>query len=331
MSNQTFNSIKERQGIHEIESIINEKYSNMTGLIIRKNDIQIYEKYFNDYTKEDQVHIASVTKSIISILIGIAIDKGYIQSVDQYVLDFFPDYILKRGEKTIQKVTIKELLTMTAPYKFKSEPYTKVFSSDDWTKATLDLLGGKTMTHEFKYTTIGIQILSGVLVSATGESVMSFTKRYLFEPLEIEPPANRKINSKEEHFDFLKKKGMSGWVIDPLGTNTAGWGLTLSTCDLVKIGQLYLNKGIWNGVQLISSNWIAQSTTEKSAMGKLPYGYLWWIIKDEGMKGYAAIGDGGNIIYVSPQENIVIGITSSFKPRAKDRVELIKSEILPRI
>ncbi|MBU5234170.1 hypothetical protein KQI01_03270, partial [Vibrio cholerae] len=79
---------------------------------------------------------------VISVLIGIAIDKGYIKNIEQKVLEFFPDYTVKRGEKTIQNITIKNLMTMTAPYKYKSEPYTKIYTSDDWVKATLDLLGG---------------------------------------------------------------------------------------------------------------------------------------------------------------------------------------------
>lgn len=96
---------------------------------------------------------------MIALLTGIAMDKGYIQSVEQKVLKFFPEYTVKRGEKTIYDVTIRHLLTMTAPYKYKSEPWTKVCTSDDWTKAALDLLGGRSgITGEFKYSTLGIQI-----------------------------------------------------------------------------------------------------------------------------------------------------------------------------
>lgn len=107
------------------------------------------------------MNVMSVTKSVIALLTGIAIDKGYIESVDQKVLDFFPKYTVKRGEKTIYDVTIRHLLTMTAPYKYRSEPWTKVCTSDDWTKAALDLLGGRSgITGEFKYSTLGIQIMS---------------------------------------------------------------------------------------------------------------------------------------------------------------------------
>nr|WP_271406831.1 serine hydrolase [Tenacibaculum soleae] len=298
-------------------------------MVVVENNKIAYENYFQEYNQKDTIHIASVTKSIVSILIGIAIDKGFINGIEQNVLDFFPEYKIKRGEKTIQKVTLRHLLTMTAPYKYKYEPYTKVYSSEDWTKATLDLLGGKTISGNFKYTTIGIQILSGVIVTATGKSVLDFATENLFRPLGIKEPNNQRIQSKEEHFSFLKDKHVTGWVIDPKGVNTAGWGLTLTTRDIGKIGQLYLNKGMWNNTQIVSSRWIEESTKKQSQWGKLSYGYMWWVINEEKNNSFAAIGDGGNIIYVSPKDKIVIAITSHFKPRAKDRIDLINKKISP--
>lgn len=137
--------------MNNFEDLIEKEYSNIAGIAIRKDNHLIYEKYFDGYTPDDALHIASVTKSIISILIGMAIDKGYMKNIEQHVLDFFPNYIVKRGEKTIQNITIANLLSMTAPYKYKSEPYTKVYSSDDWVKAALDLLGGKGSIGVFNY------------------------------------------------------------------------------------------------------------------------------------------------------------------------------------
>ena len=111
------------------------------------------------------MNVMSVTKSVTSLLIGIAIDQGLIKSVDDYVMDYYKEtYTPKRGEQTIFKVTIKHLLTMTAPYKGKSEPWTKVCTSDDWTLTTLDVLGGrKGITNEFRYHTLGVQILLGII------------------------------------------------------------------------------------------------------------------------------------------------------------------------
>ncbi|KYG31772.1 serine hydrolase [Alkalihalobacillus trypoxylicola] len=313
------------ESITNLEDLITKNYSNITGIVISKNVHLVYEKYFDRYTKDDLVHVASVTKSITSILIGIAIDKGYIKNIEQKVLEFFPDYTIRRGEKYIQLITLKHLLTMTAPYKYKSEPYTKVYSSDDWVKSALDLLGGKNEVGEFNYSTIGTNILSGILSNATGQSVSDFATQNLFKPLGIDAPKPTFIQNKEDYLAFLKDKYVTGWIADPKGVNTAGWGLTLSPRDMIKIGQLYLNGGRWNGKEILSTKWIVDSTMEKSRWRELSYGYLWWILKD----GYAALGDGGNIIFISPQKEIVIAIASRFMPRTKDRIELIRSHIMP--
>ncbi len=314
----------------ELEQLILEKYSNIAGIVVQRGGINEYERYYNGSSEESRIHVYSVTKSIISILVGIAIDKGYIKSVQQKVLDFFPDYKIKRGEKVIEKVTLENLLTMTAPYKYKSAPYTKYFSSSDWVSAALDLLGGKDTIGEFRYTPlIGPDILSGILVKATGKSVLDFSTEHLFKPLGIETPPNITLNNKEEHMAFSKAKFANGWVCDPKGINTAGWGLTLSAVDMAKIGQLYLNNGVWNEKQIVSASWVATSTKEHSRWQKenLPYGYLWWIIDDG--SGYAAMGDGGNIIYVNPSKELVVSIISTFIPRPNDRIKLIRDYIEP--
>ena len=116
------------------------------------------------------------------MLFGIAIDKGYIKNLDEKVIDFFPNYKIKKREKTIQHITIKNLLTMTAPYKYKSNPYTKFFSSADWVTSSLDLLGGSGKIGDFRYApVIGIDILSGILINTTGQSVLEFAQDNLFE------------------------------------------------------------------------------------------------------------------------------------------------------
>lgn len=313
----------------ELEKIISSSYDNTAGIVVLKNGKALYENYYSGYTATNKLHVFSVTKSIISILIGIAIDKGYIKSIDQKVLDFFPDYKVKRGEKTIQNVTLKDIMTMTAPYKYKSEPYTKYFTSHDWVKSALDLLGGKGKIGEFRYTPlIGPDILSGIIVKTTGQSVLDFATEYLFSPLGINVEGNVVFRNKEEQLAWYKEKNIRGWVADPQGVNTAGWGLSLTPMDMAKIGQLYLDGGGCNGKQIISAEWIEESTKEHSKWGDLSYGYLWWII-DNKEHIYAALGDGGNVIYVNTKKKMVVSIASLFMPHAKDRIKLIKEYIEP--
>ena len=320
-----------QEQIKRMEEAIAADYKNMVGMVIIKNGEMVYENYYNGCSADSRIHVFSVTKSIVSILIGIAVDKGLIKSIEDKVLDYYPDYILKRGEKTLPEIRIKDILTMTVPYKYRFNPYTKYFTSIDWVKFSLDKMGGKGKIGEFRYAPIiGPDVLSGILVKATGQSVLDFAKENLFEPLEINIEKNITFHSKEEQMEFYKSADMNGWVADPQGVNTAGWGLTISPVDMAKIGQLFLNKGDWNGEQIVSEKWVEESTTEHSRWKKLnlPYGYLWWIGE---MGGYAAMGDGGNIIYVNPDRNLVVAITSLFYPRAKDRIEFIEKYIMTSV
>lgn len=317
--------------VRKLEDKINKDYNNIAGIVVLKDGEIQYENYFNGCSRESTIHIYSVTKSIVSILIGIAIDKGYIKSVNQKVLDFFPNYIVKKREKSIQNITLKNLITMTAPYKYIIPPYIKYFTSNDMVNFSLDYLGGLGKIGKFKYTPlIGPDILSGILANVTGQSVLDFARENLFTPLGINIYGNIRFNSKEEQLAFNNATNISGWVVDSCGINTAGWGLALSPMDMAKIGQLYLDGGIYNGKQIVSTKWIKDSTTEHSRWKKLnlPYGYLWWINNDI-EDGFAAMGDGGNVIYVNKDRNIVVAITSLFKRNVTDRIDFIKNYIEP--
>lgn len=319
--------MKQEELMKKVEVLIREEHKNVGGIVVQKSGNICFEKYFNDFMKDDPFHVFSVTKSIISILIGIAVDKGAIENIDQKVLDFFPEYTIKRGEKVLQNVTIKDMLTMTVPYKYKFAPYTKYFSSSDWVKSALDLMGGRGKIGNFRYAPlIGPDVLSGILVNATNKSVLDFAIENLFAPLGINVEGNVVFNSKEEQIAWYKDRKMKGWVADPKGINTAGWGLSLKTRDMAKLGQLYLNHGVWEDKQIVSSEWVEQSTQEHSHWDEKKYGYLWWII-DKKENSFAALGDGGNVIYINPKKDLVVAISALFMPRAKDRIPLIKEYI----
>lgn len=317
-----------QEKLEVFEKLVNSSYRNIAGVVVRKEGRTLYENYFNECTADSRIHVFSVTKSIISILIGIAVDQGYIKSPDQKVLDFFPDYEARKREKTIQNITLKNLLTMTAPYQYMFPPYIKYFMSNDMVKFSLDLLGGKGKIGKFRYTPlIGPDILSGILVRTTGKSVFDFAAENLFSPLGITVAHNVTFRTKEEQIAFNQAKDISGWAADLAGTNTAGWGLTLSPVDMAKIGQLCLDGGMWKKKQIVSAKWIEESTKEHSRWEKLhlSYGYLWWINKD----GFAAMGDGGNTIYVNTRKSTVISIASLYMPKVRDRIELIQKYLEP--
>ncbi len=319
----------------ELHDLITRQQPNICQMVVVKDGETVYSDTWNDYKKDDCVHVMSVTKSIMALLIGIAIDRGQIHSVDDKVLDYFPEYKVKRGEKTIYEVTIRHLITMRAPYKGKGDPWSKVCSSENWTYTSLDFLGGKKgLTDEFKYSSVCLHILSGILYRATKMKPVDFANEYLFEPLGIKKHKTYIAKSAEEHREFtiskLPKENL--WFSDTQGLGTPGYGLCFCAEDMAKIGVLCLNNGKYDGRQIVSSSWIEEMTRAKTVEGKhfrgMAYGYLWWIA-DRNKKIYAAIGNSGNVIYVNPGKNLVVAVASYFKPTIFDRVDFIREYIEP--
>ena len=311
--------------------------SNIRQIYALKDGKPVYDDCWHGFKTEDAMNVNSVTKGVVALLAGIALDKGYIKSIDQKVMDFFPDYSVKRGEKTIYDVTIRHLLTMTAPYKGKSEPWKKVCTSNDWTITTLDYLGGRSgITGEFRYATIGIQILVGIIERATGEKCIDFANRNLFDPLGLPRRISHGDSSKEDQFDFFMNKNPRKyeWYCDPQGTVTAGWGICMSALDMAVIGAMVLYGGQYNGKRIISEEYIEDMIAPHLKLGErfgfMNYGYLWYKPYDD-REVYAAIGDSGNIIYVSRENGVSVGMTGTFKPRIFDRVDFIEKRVLPAI
>ena len=284
---------------NELHDFITERQPNICQITAIKDGREVYSDTWNDYTESDCVHVMSVTKSVMALLIGIALDKGQIGGVNDKVLDYFPEYKVKRGEKTIYDVTIKHLLTMRAPYKGKGDPWSKVCSSENWTYTSLDFLGGrKGLNDQFCYSKI-------------------YTAK-----------------SAEEHREFtiskLPKENV--WFSDRQGLGTPGYGLCFCARDMARLGLLCLNKGMYEGKRIVSQAWIEEMTNARKVEGKhfrgMDYGYLWWIV-DSDKKIYAAIGNSGNVIYVNPEKNLVVAVASYFKPTIFDRVDFIRDHIEP--
>ena len=319
----------------ELHKLIETEQPNICQIAAMKDNKMVYSDCWNNYLPNDGVHIMSATKSIVSLLIGICVDKGLIGSIDDKILDYFPDYKVKRGEKTIFDVSIRHLMTMTAPLKCKHDPWVKVCSSEDWTAASLDFVGGrKGITNDFRYNTVCLHVLTGIIAKATGSTPVEFANKYLFEPLSIAQHKHYVAATAEEHKEFTISKTPKThiWFGDPKGIATAGYGLCMSAEDLAKIGLLCLNNGNYNGEQIVSAQWIktmVEPTHQNiQQFGNMSYSLLWWIIdSDKGI--YAALGNSGNVIYINPNKNFVCGVTSYFKPTVLDRVDFIQKFVEP--
>ncbi|GIP34949.1 serine hydrolase [Paenibacillus sp. J2TS4] len=313
--------------LSELEPVIKSEYSNINGMVVVRNGSIAYERYYNGYGPDDAHHVTSVTKSILSALFGIAIDNGYIKSVDQKVLDFFPEYVPDASDRLKREITIRHLLTMTAPYPFEDwhEPLDKLCVQPDWVEYTLDILGQKGKLGVFKYSTAGAHLLSAIITRITGQSAREFANEHLFKPIGMKDIPDHEMKS--FGFDDLFGTNVKGWVKDPQGHSTGGWGLTLIPRDMARFGLLYLNNGLWDNKQIISGTWIAESTS----INPNNYGYLWWLREEDGVFAYLAMGDGGNVICCIPEQDLVVAIASAFIMNPRDRWTLIKEWIIPAL
>lgn len=263
------------------------------SLIVVRNGRLVLDATFSPYVKGTVHDLASVTKSITSTLIGIAIDKGYIKNIDEPVLGFFPERRFANVDSRKRALTLRHLLTMTSglcsDFRSGEAQNEAVRRSDDWVQTILDApLVTEPGTH-FAYCSAASNLLSAILTRATGMSAEEFARRHLFALLGIRT--------------YI-------WPGDGHGISN-GWGdCFLLPHDMAKIGYLFLNNGMWNGKQIISSEWVSEATREHVQTGTdEAYGYKWWIIPSLGL--YEGRGRGGQRIAILPAKNLVVVINGT--------------------
>lgn len=314
----------------ELEKQLRVGYSSINGIVIIRNGYIVFEKYNNGFGADSTHNVASVAKSITSALTGIAIDKGFIESADQKILDYFPEY--KADVNNFQKrtLTIKNLLTMTTPVAWKTgangiEPLNRLRRQRDWVTFILNLLGKNGQGGKFQYTSTGSHILSAIITRTTGISAREFANKHLFKPLGMKQIPYSKLESFS--LDDVFGKNVNGWINDPAGITIGGWGMTMTPRDMARFGLLYLNNGIWDKKQIISEKWVKESV----AMNLNNYGYNWWLKGSGDTFSYSAAGSGGSFISCFPKKDLVISIASKITMKPKDRGLLFDNYIIPAI
>jgi CubicO group peptidase (beta-lactamase class C family) len=313
----------------DLEHMLKSQYRNINGIVIVRKGYIVFERYYHGYSYLDTHNVASVTKSFTSALIGIAIDAGYIKSVDQKVLDFFPEYV--PGTDDIQKrtITIRHLLTMTAPMAWKTtmeyEPLNRLRRQRDWVAYILNLLGKNGQLGKFYYSTAGTHLLSAIITRTTGMCAREFANKRLFRPLGMREIPDHDMKS--YGLDDVFGKNVTGWIKDPDGITIGGWGLTITPRDMARFGFLYLNDGIWDNTQIISKKWIDDST----ALNSNKYGYLWWLREEGSTLIYSALGSGGSVICCIPGKDVVVAIASKIIRKPRDRWLLLERCIIPAV
>lgn len=257
-------------------------------MIIRHGKL-VSEGWWAPYAPESPHVMHSLSKNFTSTAIGILIDEGKL-SLDDKVLPFFPEYAPEKPSWQLDAMRIRDLITMNTGH--IKEPMVWGYDGD-WVKFFLEAAVEVAPGTHFKYNSAATYMLSAILQKVTNEKIVDYLTPRLFEPLNIQKP---------------------NWNVSPQGINTGGWGLSITTEDIAKLGQLYLQKGQWNGQQLISKEWVSMATSKQVSNGSNPendwnqgYGFQFWRSRHNSYRGDGAMGQ---FCIVVPELDAVIAITA---------------------
>ncbi|WP_372636668.1 serine hydrolase domain-containing protein [Fodinibius sp.] len=301
-----------------IEEINNEASTipSVTSLLIQQHGERLSEEYFNGMRASERTNIKSAAKSIISLLVGIAIDHDFLEGIEQPVGPFFEDYFEKHPDSVKQALTLKDLLTMRTGLETTSfHNYGRWVTSDNWVWFALDQPMVEEPGGDMVYSTGTSHLLSVILTRTTGMSTRDFARQYLFDPMDI---------------------SAGGWDRDPQGYYMGGNNMALSPADMMKIGQMVMNGGTFRGERIVSEAWLKDSfrTYTRSNFNPYDYGYMWWKKPVGEFQVRFAWGFGGQYIFMIPELNAVVVLTGSLQNADQSRsykepvFDLLREDIL---
>jgi CubicO group peptidase (beta-lactamase class C family) len=287
---------------------------NRRAILVAVDGELMVERYY-DSNADETAAVASVTKSVVSTLIGIAVSEGAL-SLDQTLDELLPSYSDVLTSST-GPITLRQLLTMTAglPSDEGSDPRP---SGSDWITDILRRGTDQDPGAGFAYSSVSSHLLAAILTEATGQAVLTYAREKLFDPLEIDTrPAFQPIlpPSRPDPVRAYDRAGFA-WPRDPQGVHVGYGDLKMTAEDMLKLGNLYLDQGRWKGQQLVPSSWIRDATapavSSTGGFGRTGYGYQWWVTSAGDHPAFAAIGYGGQIIEVVPDLRLVVVASTWF-------------------
>ena len=287
-------------------------FKQITSVVVARHGKLVYEHYFDKEGAQGLRNTRSVTKTITGMLVGLAVERGALR-LDTPVLPHFPELRpLAHADARKDRITVEDFLTMSSLLECDDDNQLsrgneeRMYLVEDWSRFLVDLpIKGfpaweprpeqSPYGRAFSYCTAGVALLGPLLEKVTGQSVPAFADAALFKPLGI---------------DSVR------WQMQPKGPAMTGGGLQLRSVDLMKLGQLYLDGGRWNGRQLIAADWVKRSLAPHAhAREGYDYGYLWWLqsfrVDGREVPAYSMAGSGGNKVFVLPAQDAVVVITTT--------------------
>ena len=305
------------------------------SVVVTVEGQQVYARYSADSGPEVTHNVYSVTKSVMSMLIGIAIDEGAIAGVDQTLAQLLPSYvpIMAPG---VGQVTLEQVLTMTGGILDDDTADTSFTDVPDWVTDILSTPLKRPAGTGFAYSSRGSHLLAAILAQATGQPVLDFAREKLFDPMGIATePADQSHVPISDLPAYDLAPGF-GWSTDPQGLNLGFSDLKITAPDMIKLGQLYLNGGQWQGAQVVPAAWVAKSTTNRLADTdpSSGYGYQWWVFDSGGHLAFAAMGHAGQLIHVVPDLGLVVAVSCLDGPArfdAQSFASMVETYVIPAI
>lgn len=282
-------------------AVVAKDLPRIDSIVLTKGGTIVAETHYNGYSGERLHDLRSTTKSITALLVGTAIDRGAIRSVDMTIESFFPDYTAHVSWKRQRPITLRDLLTMrtgldcddwltsTAGWE------ERMYRTSDWINFFFSVPNAEEPGSRFSYCTAGVVVLGEIVSRATGKPLPLFAQEALFEPLGIRD---------------------AKWAAAPKGVTDAGGHVQLSAHSLTKIGLLVHQRGLWKSKQIVSDAWIADMLKPHTTINRRPfenYGYLWWLasVRDGVAHVFHSLGNGGQIVIAVPDADIVVTFTGS--------------------
>jgi len=285
------------------------------SIVVIRNGYLVAEQYYQGYNRNSAFNVRSVSKSYLSALTGICLQKQIIDSLNQKMLSFFPEYVNPELDRRKSEITIKHLLTMKAGVDKDLNIYENIYYSQDWIQTTIELPLLYDPGHAFSYNTFLTHILSGILTKKSGMNTLTCARQYMTDGIGI---------------------SIDHWEQGPNGIYFGGNSMYFTTRNMAVLGYIYLNNGQLDDRQIVPAEWVKASLQNHlnpsgNAWGdleKIGYGYLWWLGEIKGHKVFLALGYGGQFVLNFPELNLVIATNSDAYVGSWDQADINERSVL---
>ena len=278
-----------------LQTSLKDKYQTVKAVLILRGGCPVFEFYKEGVGADTRLPLHSITKSVLSGLVGLAIDRGQL-GLDQTLGLLLPEALAPTLDPRVATISVRQMLTMTAGFDAEAKPPTPLPTPDGWRWA----LGRRLLSgpgRDFRYDNENADMLSVILSRRTGRSAEALAQDALFGPLDIRNYS---------------------WLADADGHSVGAYGLWLTARDMGKVGLLFLRHGRWGARQVLPETYVASATRVHNAGGtpfRNPYGYFWWVRSSKtGLDAFFAAGSDGQLIYVVPKRDLVAVLASDAVP-----------------